>query len=643
MSLTFDTSKKSGTELVLEKRVPLRILGKNYVYLMTNDFTEISNKLKSFGCRIPKPEDFKENPALAKNVIKKMIDLGANWSLTITSEIAVLNYYESKSKTSYIVFLENLTSSHNNSTIINMFNYVSDNKTDEIKELIESGYDVDQCIESGATPLMIACIANAHNSVKTLIELGADINFQDANGQTPLMFTTFKNAVNSAKILLKNQNLKIDAKDYTGSTALMRTAAYGSVEVLKILIKAGADINAVNYSGENALIRSVINNNNTIVQVLLQSGINVNLVDKNGRSPLMVAAQYNNAIIAKQIIKGGADISLKDINNNTAFLIAAENNSTEILQILINTNKVTDEEYTQAVVKAAMKGNIDVIDILLKKAKKTKEMAFAALTSACLKNNSNIVHVCMDYDCNLDDTLYFGMTPLMMACYANSNEVAAQLLAYDADINKVDEDGITALMYSASKNNPVLLMLLMRNGADPRIKDKNGKTFEDYTKKYDARSFSQFLFDKMNSSLPESEKNRKDDIPKNHQCFLERFDWYMQKYRERFPNNKQSKIYNDAGISKQTFSKILSNRKPDFRPKKDTVIQLSLGLKLTINETEDFLQCAGYAFSEHDKKDIEVRNLLNENIYDKNEWSNRIYDATGKIFFKALIECEESE
>ena len=88
MPLQFDTSKKAENDLVLEKHVPLRITEKNYVYLMTNDYSVIAEKLKSFQCRIPQPEDFKENPALAKNVRAKMAALGATWSLTITLEIA---------------------------------------------------------------------------------------------------------------------------------------------------------------------------------------------------------------------------------------------------------------------------------------------------------------------------------------------------------------------------------------------------------------------------------------------------------------------------------------------------------------------------------------------------------------------------
>ena len=125
MPLQFDMSKKAENDLVLENHVPLRITGKNYVYLMTNDFSIIAEKLKSFQCRIPQPEDFKENPALAKNVRAKMAALGATWSLTITLEIAVLNYYDPNSGIPYFVSLDKLTSDGPNSSIVNLFHYTS--------------------------------------------------------------------------------------------------------------------------------------------------------------------------------------------------------------------------------------------------------------------------------------------------------------------------------------------------------------------------------------------------------------------------------------------------------------------------------------------------------------------------------------
>lgn len=89
-------------------------------------------------------------------------------------------------------------------------------------------------------------------------------------------------------------------------------------------------------------------------------------------------------------------------------------------------------------------------------------------------------------------------------------------------------------------------------------------------------------------------QGRADEIPALHQPFCDRFEWYLRRYMERNPKGKHSDIYKAAGLTKQRFSKILNNRNEDFRPRKNTVILLALGLDLTRNECADLLQCAGY-------------------------------------------------
>lgn len=168
----------------------------------------------------------------------------------------------------------------------------------------------------------------------------------------------------------------------------------------------------------------------------------------------------------------------------------------------------------------------------------------------------------------------------------------------------------------------------------------DGKRFEDYTKKLDTRTFSQMLADRLRERLPGTARERADEIPEGHQSFGERFEWYMQKHFGRYPENRNSDIYRGAGITKQTFSKILSNRTPGFRPKKDTVIALALGLKLTINECEDLLQCAGYTFLTTERKDVEARRLFSEENYDLFDWNDKMYASTGKIFFRTLVREE---
>jgi hypothetical protein len=73
-------------------------------------------------------------------------------------------------------------------------------------------------------------------------------------------------------------------------------------------------------------------------------------------------------------------------------------------------------------------------------------------------------------------------------------------------------------------------------------------------------------------------------------------------------------VYKNAGIDRKHFSKIRS--KPDYRPKKSTVIALGLGLKLDEEEFEQLLESAGYSLSDSKTTDLVIKFCLDKGIYD---------------------------
>ena len=78
-------------------------------------------------------------------------------------------------------------------------------------------------------------------------------------------------------------------------------------------------------------------------------------------------------------------------------------------------------------------------------------------------------------------------------------------------------------------------------------------------------------------------------------------------------SGKDSEVYKRAEISKQLFSKILSNR--DYKPTKDTAIQLAIGLQLDLAQTQKLLEKAGYALTRSSKADLVVQYYIERRIY----------------------------
>ncbi len=77
---------------------------------------------------------------------------------------------------------------------------------------------------------------------------------------------------------------------------------------------------------------------------------------------------------------------------------------------------------------------------------------------------------------------------------------------------------------------------------------------------------------------------------------------------------KDSECYRKANIDKKLFSKIRCN--PNYRPKKSTVLAFAIALKLSVEEADEMLMKAGFAFNPSDKFDIIVKFYIENGIYD---------------------------
>lgn len=85
----------------------------------------------------------------------------------------------------------------------------------------------------------------------------------------------------------------------------------------------------------------------------------------------------------------------------------------------------------------------------------------------------------------------------------------------------------------------------------------------------------------------------------------------------RKKGNRAADIYIKAGITKQHFSKI--KNRTDYQPSKETALAFAVALQLTLNETKELLESAGFTLSKSSKRDLIVEYFIKEKIYDVDE------------------------
>lgn len=153
-----------------------------------------------------------------------------------------------------------------------------------VKELVESGVDVNVKGNDGKPLLILAVIKNHIDIVKYLVEKGAHVNAKDDEGMTVLMYATANNRVDIAKYLVE-KGANVNAKsDEQGITSLMIAAHNNRIDILKYLVEKGAHLNVKAMSdGMTALMSATFMKHIDVVKYLVEKGADVNAKDDDGR------------------------------------------------------------------------------------------------------------------------------------------------------------------------------------------------------------------------------------------------------------------------------------------------------------------------------------------------------------------------
>lgn len=103
----------------------------------------------------------------------------------------------------------------------------------------------------GLTPLLVACERDNLNIVKMLITRGADVSVTDKDGRTPLAIASFCGCLDVIQYLLAMDGADefLNAQDSNGCTPLWLAARTGNVNVVRMLVEAGADATIQNHDG----------------------------------------------------------------------------------------------------------------------------------------------------------------------------------------------------------------------------------------------------------------------------------------------------------------------------------------------------------------------------------------------------------
>lgn len=180
------------------------------------------------------------------------------------------------------------------------------------------------------TPLICATNNNDESLVKLLIDNHADINAKDREGQTALM-KACQEGYSKLVIDLINYGAEINIQDQGGYTALNHATCEGHKDIVEILIANKADLNlSLTFlnTGYTPLIQAIMNDKIDIAKLLIEAGSDVNQVSEKNWTALMYASYYGCIDIVRLLLDKNANTTIENYWGHTARNIALQQSET---------------------------------------------------------------------------------------------------------------------------------------------------------------------------------------------------------------------------------------------------------------------------------------------------------------------------
>ena len=167
-------------------------------------------------------------------------------------------------------------------------------------------------------PLHEAIINGNAVAVRELLNNGYDVNTLDRFGDTALSEAAAHGYIDIVQMLLDaGADLNLG-----NETPLYIAARNGHINIVQALIDAGADLNQVNNLDQTPLYFAIYNNQSRIASLLITAGADVNLSDLQSNTPLHFATRWNNIDLVRQLTCARADASSRNVNNESALHVA---------------------------------------------------------------------------------------------------------------------------------------------------------------------------------------------------------------------------------------------------------------------------------------------------------------------------------
>ncbi len=370
--------------------------------------------------------------------------------------------------------------------------------------LLDAGADPNSADPTGETMLMTAAKVGVLDSVRLLLDRGAVVDARDEGfQQTALMFAVRENHPDVARLLIA-RGAQVNVKTRVGATPnwVLPNSVPGFGHGVGI-VRGGLPARGSRApipGGLSPLQYAARDGRVEIARVLLDSGADINLTEANAITPLVTAIVNNRIDVARLLIERGADISTADWYGRTPLWAAVETRNMDVDNASFE-NSIDRAPLLELITVLLAKGadpNVRMKEVPpIRRAflRVTGDLSWVDMTGqtpflrAALAGDVTVMRLLLQHKADPHIGTFSGTSPLMIAAGLNwvfsqtyDEGPAARLEAVKLchelgmDVNQTNSMGLTALMGAANNGSDDIIRFLVEKGARLDPKDKEARS-----------------------------------------------------------------------------------------------------------------------------------------------------------------------
>ncbi|XP_019722561.1 ankyrin repeat and death domain-containing protein 1A [Hippocampus comes] len=329
-----------------------------------------------------------------------------------------------------------------------------------------------------------AAKSNDVAAMKTLGK-GLNPNAKNVHNRTALHYAVAGKNKEAVELLLRRR-VEVDQRDKFGVAPIHLAAWFGSLEILKLLVRAGAEQKIENEEGLNIMHCAAINNHTDIVEYIVND-LQMKELDKDdqsGHCTFAMAAEHGCVQMLQMLMEPDYNMATMKPNKrgDTPLHLAARNGHLDVVQLLLHSFDTRDEI------------NMDGETALYQAAKNAQEQCVLALLEAgcnpdiqtatkCSalhpvseRGDTSLVQLLLEYKAHTDFENEDLEVPLHLAVKNSHLPVIHFLLEAGCNFNVTDKRSQTVMHLAAELARIDVVEMLLKADVDLTLEDRQGKT-----------------------------------------------------------------------------------------------------------------------------------------------------------------------